>query len=195
MKKSLNKNKKINILTKRNIIILIVLVLLIPLTVYGYNKWLDYNDQQRFMKVKADVEEIQRRLEAAAPEVTWKLEPTCRRAHLTFGDGDASCEILVSGEKDITNKQKALSLSDRLDGVFASTTDLLFLRRKGTETPKGFMDRLDEGTVGNGYNNISTGMPCSTLKEILLKDSSPIFVFTFSCVDDSRDAWFPRSDK
>jgi hypothetical protein len=196
MSKSINKNKKMNLFTKRNAIIAAVtLVVAIPAAIYGYNKWLDYSDQQRFLTLKSDAEEIQKRLETALPDIEWKLVPTCRRAHLTFGDGAASCEVLVTGEEQASSGQEASSLSAKLDDVFGSSTDLLAIRREGTEKPAGFIGKLEAGIVGNGYNSLSTGIMCSTLKEVLAKDSNRIFAFTLSCVDDSRDIWFPRSDK
>lgn len=191
MKKSLNKNKKINILTKRNIIILIVLVLLIPLTVYGYNKWLDYNDQQRFMKVKADVEEIQRRLEAAAPEVTWKLEPTCRRAHLTFGDGDASCEIRVSAQLNTQDGEFAYNTAKKLDSVVAGNENLELDKASDNDA---FLKTLSDGYDGQSYSHKGTNMNCSTLKQVKSSGLSSEVYLSFNCRDYSRDTWLPRSD-
>lgn len=195
MRKSVNKNKKIT--TKHKLVIVAAVVLLLiatPFAIYAVNKWLDARDYERFMTVKNDVEEIERRLGDALPEMNWNLEPTCSRAHLTFGDGDAGCDVRTTGFVIATNPDEVIRLSNAFDEVITNSHDLLRERRKGEENPANFMINLEEGFTGAGFTNIQTGMNCSSYKEIAV-DTTKTFSLSFACHDNSRDTWFPRSDR
>lgn len=193
MGKSVNKNKKSSIFSKRNIAFaVVVLIIATPLVAYGINSLLYNLDKERFHRVKSDVEEIGSKLRSQAADWEWKTEESCVRAHLTFGDGDASCEIRVDSTFNVADDNKAQLISQSLDTVLADSTVFRIDRR--SRLSDTFLGSSSPGYSGDSYRHEPTGMNCSTLKKIEQNGSIKEGYVSFSCRDYSRDTWFPRSD-
>lgn len=196
MGKSVNKNKKSSIFSKRNIAFaVVVLIITTPLVTYGINRWMDNIDRERFTAVKGAVEKIADRLSTNLSEIEWIVESTCRRGNLPFGEGDASCDSRVTGTLPAVSLDNIQSVAARFNDTLAESSDLIEERKAEQKDPETFLADLELGYSGAGFNDRSTGMRCSSLQQIV-KDSldSKVFRLVFECSDHSRDTWFPRSD-
>jgi hypothetical protein len=197
MSKRVKKKQKINIkkiFIWGSICVALLLALWMIFGVPALNKWLDEQDKQRFLTQKQNVEEISSKLQVAIPEIEWKVESTCRRAHLTFGDGEASCYVEVVGIKNVNDSPEVTNTFIKFDDVLSSSQNLDKVK-DGTLNPPNFVSEFSEGYIGGEYKDNITSMGCGPFKGLEKEGSNMQMKLYLLCDDDARDTWFPRSDK
>jgi len=78
---------------------LVVLVIVVPLGLWGYQKYLDKVDADRFAALQSDFKKLQTEFNKIDPD--WEYEEGCTETGAPFGRGTISCQVSLTNTADV----------------------------------------------------------------------------------------------
>lgn len=210
MKKSVNKNNKtsrskarLSLTPTRLVVIILGIAVLLPLVVYGYNKWLDVKDYEKFQTLKMNTEVVNKTLQDADKNIVWKIGYSCVRAHVVWENGATRCSTGTVADITLVDPSKARGHIDLYNLSLDTSTQLVHAPNENDRT---YPDATVTGDYAltnknryssRSYTDKATSAPCTiTYKLETSKNDDQKFILnvSFNCTDNSRNTWFPRSD-
>jgi hypothetical protein len=175
---------------------------------YVYNKYLDWTDQEKFNIVKANVETIASRLQAADPSIKWGTEARCSLPGVKFQNGDASCHVSTEAKFKVTSIDQVKSVLDAYYNLLDGSKDIIVESQTTGPRYPNFTRGLDVDTdklMGLGvdfpfsgeqfYLDKTTSTQCGLESSIIHIDTQAALDAYFSCGGLARDTYFYTPDK
>lgn len=155
------------------LVALLLIIVLLPVTYVGYQKYLDKADADRFAKLQSDFKRLQGEFNRIDPG--WEYSEGCSAAHYASGDGQPDCEVAV-------HANNIGKIAQEKDSLYLAAVESIIGKVSSTDSPS-LKSLLRDGFTETGHSVCAISLGSADSKAYA------------RCSSEAQDFYFTRTDQ